>query len=92
MQCYFDDLGVAQSDGGYQWALEDGYITPKEFEAVRNWHRQLDEYKEPRGVRDELAILSDPTWQAIVAEGTRVQARLLELITDETERWHLTHA
>jgi hypothetical protein len=90
--CYLDDCSLTKADGGYDRAIADGQVSPAEAEAVRSFHEALESYQEPGSVYDDDAVLRDPKWKAVVAEALSARNKLLPLLTDETERWHLTHA
>jgi hypothetical protein len=82
--CYFDDLGL--SDGGYQWALEQGFVSEREVSAVTGFHEIADAYDSPTDDHDHQAILADPKWAEVVAAAKEAQAELLGLIDDPHER------
>ena len=81
---YFDDLGL--SDGGYEWAVNEGLLSEREVAAVGSFHKVADAYKSSTGDYDHQAILDDPNWRAVVAAAKRAQVELLNLIDDPLER------
>ena len=82
--CYFDDLGL--SDGGYDWAVTEGLVSPDEVEAVANFHQIADAYEGPTDDFDHEAILADPKWGEVVVAAKQAQAALVRLINDPHER------
>jgi len=82
--CYFDDLGL--SDGGYQRALEQGFVSEREVSAVAGFHKIADAYDSPTDDYDHPAILADPKWAEVVAAAKEAQSELLGLIDDPHER------
>jgi hypothetical protein len=87
MCCYFDDIGLDETELGYSGWIEHGLITAIEAAAVADFHAIARAYKPPRGDHyDNAAILSDPKWLLVVEAAKKAQARLAELITDPRER------
>ena len=72
MCCYFDDLAI---DDDYEKELRDGYISNDELRIILPWHRALDIYSPPESANNE-AILVDPAWQTIVAQGAEMKEQL----------------
>ena len=81
---YFYDLGW--SDDGYEEKVRIGFVTQDEHDCVKDFRRALDGYVAPNGDYDSLAVLGDPTWQAIVATGHRSIVELGKLVTDPEEK------
>ena len=84
--CYFDDLGL--SDGGYEWALNEGLVSADEVAAVADFHTVADDY-DPADIWDHQSILADAGWAAVVAAAKQAQTALLGLIDDAHERRRL---
>ena len=87
--CYMEDLNL--KDGGYDWALARGFVTPDETGAVAGFDRLVRAYAGPIDTpesRDEdlsRDVLADPAWQDIVEEAQRAQSALLDRLSDAEE-------
>jgi hypothetical protein len=79
-------LRFQMSDEGYQEKIRKGFVSQYEHDCVKDFHRALEDYTAPNGDYDPLAVLRDPTWQAIVEAGHRSIAELGKLITDPDEK------
>lgn len=85
MCCYFDDLAL--SDGGYSWALAEGYVSKEEHDAVAQFHEIADTYDAPANDDyDHVAILNDPAWEAVVHAAQVAQKQLAHLLVDPKEK------
>ena len=87
MCSYFDDLAI---DDNYRYPLENGWVTRKEFEIIKDWHKALDEYHSPKNDDyDNEAILNDPRWIEILQTGVNARNKLAETL-DGVEKQLLT--
>ena len=84
MCCYFDDLAI---DNNYQYPLEKGWLTKKEFEIIKEWNEALDKYNSPKNNDyDHEAILNDSKWLEILRSGVTMKIKLAERLNEkETE-------
>ena len=87
---YFDDLYL---DDNYVTHLEDGTITQKEFDIIKEFHLVLDRFVEMTNKLgdsfDESKILENPDWIMICNKGTSVWKNLKKVITDTEEIKHM---
>ena len=82
---YFNDINLEE---GYRTWIEQGLISNQEFEIVREFHQNLDEYVEQTNKENlsDLEILKDSRWHAIVAKAKNVWERMKnEVSTKELE-------
>ncbi|HPF92135.1 MAG TPA: hypothetical protein PLL57_15850 [Flavobacteriales bacterium] len=81
MNCYFGCFGI---EGTYHRFIQDGVVSTAEYEIVKDWHQALSSYKAPKDDDyNHQAILNDPAWLALVAEGEAARRRLEELLTND---------
>jgi len=81
--CYFDDLVI---DDNYNYQLDKGWISNLEYELIKDWHIELDNYNAPNNdVYDNKSILNDPKWLEILEIGIKAKEELAKTL-DETER------
>ena len=75
---YFDGLSL---DDNYLIPLENGWVTTREFEIIKDWHKKLDEYHSPKNDDyDNEAVLNDPKWIEILQTGVSVRNKLAEIL------------
>jgi hypothetical protein len=74
------------SDGGYEAALKENFVSAHEVAAVADFHRIACDYKSPTEDCDHEGILSDPKWAELVAAAQSAQSALCNLIDDPDER------
>jgi hypothetical protein len=89
VECYFDDLGLTEQDGGYSARIAEGLLSPAEAAAVSEFHALFDHYEPPNGDSDAQAVLDDPAWQRVVDAAKDAQHRLTRIIDDPDERIYL---
>lgn len=80
---YFDDNCIYL---GYDFFIELNYISQAEYNIIKDWHNELDKYKEPKD--DEQSILNDQKWIDIVEKG-RVSKENLKKIISNHEKSYL---
>lgn len=80
---YFDDNYIYL---GYDFFIELNYISQAEYNIIKDWHNELDKYKEPKD--DEQSILNDQKWINIVEKG-RVSKENFKKIISNHEKSYL---
>lgn len=79
--CYFDDL---LSDMEYQHYIEVGWVSSNEYEIIKEWHKELDDYQPPENDHyNHSAILQDLKWINIVEKGRQARIQLIEIVTEK---------
>ncbi len=87
MNCYFDDLLLNESDGGYKQRVNEGYVSADEAAIVSAFHALAEAYNSPKGDDyDNYAVLCDPDWLRIVVAAQAAQASLASSLMDDQER------
>lgn len=84
MCCYFDD--VLRPDAGYDWPLNEGFVSADEVATVADFHQIADTYDSPTDDYDDQAILADLRWAEVVAAAKRARTALLSITDDPHER------
>ncbi|MBX7225763.1 MAG: hypothetical protein K1X55_07015 [Chitinophagales bacterium] len=83
MCSYFDDLSI---DDNYKYQIDNGWLTDKELEIIKDWHKALDKYNAPKNDDyDHEAILTDPKWLDILQSGQIMKSKLASTL-NETEK------
>jgi hypothetical protein len=86
MCCYFDDIGLSDTDIGYEGWIFRGLATREEVEAVQRFHALASAYNSPNGDDyDDRAVLADPQWHNVVVAAKAAQQKLAEILTDPEE-------
>lgn len=87
MCSYFDDLAI---DDNYNNQLDCGWVSKQEFEIIKRWHEELDNYNSPKNDRYEHeTILNDGKWLEIIEIGVNARNNLTKTLS-ERERQFLT--
>lgn len=74
--CYFDDL---LSGMDYQHYIETGWVSPDEYDIIKDWHTDLAGYQAPDDDSyNHSAILQDVRWISIVEKGRQANEKLIE--------------
>ena len=90
MSSYFDEAGLRE-ENAYHERLASGHVTTTEIAAITTFHALAEIYESPgNDDANSQAILKDPNWQKVVRAAQEAQRRLLDLLTDETEKEALT--
>lgn len=76
--CYFDDL---LCDYDYKYYIETDWITKEEYEIIKEWHNELDNYKAPNDY-DHTTILNDKKWLNILNMGVEAKYKLLKILPE----------
>lgn len=75
------------------WALTEGYVSKEEHEAVIKFYEVADNYNAPANDDyDQVAILNDPAWKAVVHAAQVAQNQLEKLLVDPNEKAILERA
>ncbi|RYY42559.1 MAG: hypothetical protein EOO06_20990 [Chitinophagaceae bacterium] len=84
MCSYFDDLLCGFP---YSHYIEIGWVSPQEYDALRDWHEALSKYQTPRNDdHDRETILADRKWLNIVKAGDKAKLTLANSLSDEERR------
>jgi len=84
MCSYFDD--TLHGDD-YDWAIEQGFVTQEEVDAIAALHHLLTAHQAPGGNdHDNERILNDPAWRLIVEEAKQATGKLALLLSEPAER------
>lgn len=79
--CYFDDLGIYND---YDYQLKNEWITKKEFDIIKPWHKMMDQYNSPKNDDyDVEAILADKNWLSIIEVGEKTKKELSKVINQK---------
>ena len=76
---YFDDLAL---DDNYKDPLQRGLLTSQEFEIIKEWHEELNNYNSPdNDDSNDDAILKDPAWVKILQIGLIAKSELAKTLS-----------
>jgi len=83
--CYFDDILEGKD---YQHFILKGWITQKELESIKDWHKSLEGYESPNhNDYDHESILNDINWIQVVKQGVEAKRNLIQLINNEERKY-----
>ena len=79
---YFDDLDLNE---GYDIFIEKGLISWKEYNVLKGFHFQLNDYVEKSRKLNctDLDVLEDPDWIAVVNSGNLSWSKLKKVLTSK---------
>ena len=78
IESYFDDLSIEKN---YEFPLQKGWLSNKEYETIKKWHDLLADYQPPgNDDYNHEAILNDKNWHFIVQKGKNAIKDLLKFL------------
>jgi len=84
--CYFDDLLYYE----YPYFVKKGWISDKEYDTLKEWHNELEEYQTPKRYNgNDKIILKDKNWLRLMEKGIKTKQRLIDLVPDHEKKYLL---
>ena len=80
---YFNDNCI---DLGYKYFIDNGFVEKVEYETIKEWHIDLENYSEPK-IGGDIAILNDQKWIDIVEKGSVSKEKLKEIIPSHEKKY-----